>query len=545
MPTIRTEITRPKGINKDLSPYELPTEVWSDGSNCSFRRHRTNKLRGYDEVADFTLTVAPMFAQYFTYEDTDGFIYASEDAVYTTEGTSDTLVGTGFSASRDNSWSGCNLNGVTILNNRLDVPQVLNPETNAEMLDLPNWNVALARDDYPTISDEEFNALDIWGENSRCEVIRPYKNYLFALDCWDANSVHYPLMVRWSSGAEAGDVPPSWSPYDPNERAGLYSLSDSPGRVLDGRTLGDYFMIYKTDSVWTAQFVGGDFVFNFRKLFGSEGGALSKDCVTEFEGKHFVLTPDGAYIHNAATMQEIMEKWVKDALFNEVDPSRLLETKVVADHSNKEIWIYYTTTSSTTSWADKALIWNWDTEQWTQRTLSGISYIAEGRIEVDPVAASGNPWDTATGTWDEQTSYWDFGVKPLNANSVRLVLTDYVNKKVYANEISDAQLGVPFNGYVERIGIDFDNDESFKYITRVIPHLRDNSEVATPITVSILVEDSQESGGAWDSIGDFTPGVTHSLDTHHVGRYIGLRFEGEGVWDLTGYTIEWEEAGIY
>lgn len=547
MPTIRTEVTRPKGINKDLSPYELPNEVWSDGYNVTFRRHRTNKVRGYASVAGFTLSAKPMYTQYFADGDIDGFLYASEGSIYTTTGFDDTLVGTGYFASREVSWSGCNLNGVSILNNRANVPQVLNPETSAEMLDMPHWDVSLNRDEFPEISDEDFAALDIWGLGSRVEVIRPYKNYLMAMDCYDENGVHYPLMIRWSSPAEAGDVPPSWSPYDPAEQAGLYSLSDSPGRIIDGKTLGDYFMIYKSDSVWTAQFVGGDFVFNFRKLFGQEGGILSKECVVEFEGKHFVLTPDGAYVHNAATMQEIMEKWVKDELFDNVDPSRLLETKCVADHSNKEIWIYYTSINSATSWADKAVIWNWDTKEWSARDLTGISFVSEGRVEVDVNAGDVDAWDDrlAGDTWDSQVTYWDDGVSPLNAKRQRLLLSDYVNNELYANEITEQQLGVDLVGWVERKGIDFDDDQTFKYITRVVPHLRDDSTVATPITVSLLLEDNMESGAAWQSIGDFTPGSMHSLDTHHVGRYIGIKFEGVGIWDLTGYTVEWEPAGTY
>ena len=101
MPTIRTEVTRPKGINKDLSPYELPPEVWSDGTNITFRRHRTNKVRGYDVVSDLTLSAMPTFTHYYVFEDNDGFLYASESEVYTTNGASDSLVGSGFNASRE------------------------------------------------------------------------------------------------------------------------------------------------------------------------------------------------------------------------------------------------------------------------------------------------------------------------------------------------------------------------------------------------------------------------------------------------------------
>jgi hypothetical protein len=484
-----------------------------------------------------------MDIQYYSDGLNNGFLYASEGAISKTNGQADELLGSGYGASRENSWSGCNLNGVSILNNRTDIPQVLNPETYDAMVDLPNWNASLDRADYEVLTDAEFAEIDIWGINSRTEVIRPYKNYLFAMDNYDDEGNHYPLMVRWSSPASAGDVPPSWDSFDPAERAGLYSLSDTPGRILDGKTLGDYFIIYKSDSVWTAQFIGGEFTFQFRKLFGAEAGMLSKDCVAEFEGKHFVVTPDGAYIHNGATMQEVMEKWVKDELFNNVDEARRLETKVVADHPNKEIWIYYTTPASTTTWADKALLWNWDTKEWSERDLTGISYIAEGRVqtEINDLPS----WDETLGSWDSQITYWDDGVVPLNATPFRLLLSDYVNQAFYANEASVTQLGVPLYGTVERVGIDFNDDEVFKYLSRVTPHLRNTEDSTAGIEVFIKVEDFMSEDTAWESIGTFTPGTDHSLDCSYVGRYIGIKFGGEELWDLTGYTLEWEPAGTF
>lgn len=543
MPTQRTEIVRPRGINKDLSPYELPPEVWSDGHNVTFRRNRTNKVKGYEDIFGLTYSASPLYHQYFTDGEQNQFIYASEGSVYTTNGDDDIQVGTGYSASREFPWTGCNLNGVTILNNRTNVPQVLNPETFTEMIDLPNWDATLDTELLDLITEEERTSLDIWGLASRASVIRPYKNYLFALDCWDKNGVRYPSMVRWSSPAESGDVPPSWNPNDPAEQAGLYVLADTPGRILDGKTLGDYFMIYKTDSVWTAQFIGGDFVFSFRKLFGAEEGALSAECIAEFDGKHFVLTEDGAYIHNGATKQEVMEKWVKDELFNNVDPTRKLEVKVVADHSNKEIWIYYTTPASPNGWADRALIWNFDIQEWSSRDLSGIAYIAEGRVTGDQVDLP--EWDTTVGTWDAQTSYWDDGYRPLNSYPTKLLLSDYVNRKFYSNEEASTQLGVAFNGWVKRIGIDFNEDETFKYVTRIVPHLRNQTGTAAPVTVTVYAENQMTENPTEELSVVFDPGVDHSVDCHVVGRYIGIKFEGEELWDLTGYTIEWETAGTY
>jgi len=543
MPRIRTEIVRPKGINKDLSPYELPQDVWSDGDNVTFRRYRANKAEGYDDIFAATYTDKPTFLQYFTDGQSNKFLMMDFGNAYTIQGATETLVGSSFKASREASWTGCNLNGVTVVNNRNDHPQVLNPDTFAEMVDLPNWDSPLPEDVREALDPETAAELDIWGEASRCEVIRPYKNFLIALDCYDQNGVRYPEMIRWSNGAAAGDVPDSWNPQDAGDRAGLYSLSDTPGRCLDGLTLGDYFIVYKSDSVWTMQFIGGELTMSFRKLFGTEGGALSKECIVDFEGQHFVLTPDGAYVHNGASRQEIMEKWVKDELFENVSPTYKLQTKVVADHPNKEIWIYYTSKDATTEWADRALIWNWDTQLWSTRDLTGISYIAQGRI--DPDAPNYPSWDETVGSWDDQTDFWDNGVKPLNAVPFKLLLGDYVNNKLYVNEVGVQTLGVDVVGFVERIGLDFDDDRVMKYVSRIVPHVRNQTEVSAPVTIKIYAEEVITESPTEEATIVFTPGVDHDIDCHVVGRWIGVRFEGTELWELTGFTIEWEPAGQF
>ena len=544
MPRIRTEIVRPKGVNKDLSPYELPQDVWSDANNVNFRRNRANKGMGYSDIFGITTTEKPVFLQYFTDSFTNQFLMLSYAKAYKVDGTSETQVGSGYNASQEQSWTGCNLNGVTIVNNRVDHPQVLNPDTFDAMVDLPNWDSPLPEDVSEGLTAEQIAELDIWGSASRCEVIRPYKNFLIALDNYDQNGKRYPEMVRWSSGADAGDVPPSWNAQAVGEDAGLYSLSDTPGRCLDGLTLGDYFMVYKTDSVWSMQYIGGDFTMQFRKLFGTEGGALSKECIVDFEGRHFVLTPDGAYVHNGSAREEIMEKWVFDEFNDNVNSAYKLQTKVVADHPNKEIWVYYASTASVNGWADRALVWNWDTQLWSTRDLTeGISYIAEGRIDADVVSYPA--WDDklAGETWDDETTYWDAGVKPLNAVPMKLLLADYTNNKLYVNETTVQTLGVDVLGYVERIGLDFNEDRIFKYVSRIVPHLRNSTATPAPVTVKIYAEEVISESPTEEASIVFNPATDHDIDCHVVGRWIGVRFEGTELWDLTGFTIEWEPAG--
>ena len=547
----RTEITRPKGINKDLSPYELPPEVWSDGGNINFRRLRTNSSTGYSNA--FTLTdtgIQPLYVQYFT-DNVDNFwVYVDEDKVYKTVGsTADQLIQPVLTATdADTTWSGCNFNGMIVLNNRLNPPLIL-PETStslntgySEVEVMPNWAV-------PDSGDPE---LDIWGIESRCEVMRPYKNYLMAMDCYDDSQIRYPSMIRWSSPADAGDVPPSWDPYKAGEQAGLYNIADTPGRIVDGLTLGDYFVVYKTDSVWLIDFIGGDSIFRFRKLYGDDTGALSKDCIAEFDGKHFVLSPTGAYIHNASSKTEIMEKWVKDKFFDEVDPDKLYNTKVVPDHNNKEVWIYYTSQGSLTGWADVALIWNWEIQEWTVKDLSGISHIAQGYV--DPTNISVDSWDsdeTPPGgpdpvpnpgsEWNSSTTTWNSGGITFNKGTESLLLADYVNSLFYTNDYTEGTSVWMPKAWVERIGIDFGDDRRFKYITRIVPHILGQN----PITIKVYTSEVQTPDPLLQAQVTYNPLEDEDVDIHVSGRYVGIRFESDDLWTLTGYTIEWEPTGKF
>jgi hypothetical protein len=530
----RTEVVRPKGINKDLSPYELPMEVWSDGLNIDFRRHRTSKAAGWANTFTATLGTPPAFHIYFTDNIDTYWAYASETEIWKTQGTTTELLGSGYNASREFRWNGCNFNSLIVMNNALDHPQVLEPDNKDSMIDLPNWG-------YPLI-DPPIGEADIWDTASRCKVIRPYKNYLMAMDCSDQNGTRYPSMIRWSSPAILGDVPPSWDPGLVGEQAGLYTLADSPGRIVDGQTLGDYFLIYKTDAVWISQFIGGDFIFSFRKLFGDEAGCLGTNCVAEYDGKHFILSTTGAYVHNGATKEDIMDPWIKDEFFGKVAEERILETKVVADHDNKEIWVYYTTAEAYADnvdvYANRAVIWNREIKERTIRYKTNKSHIAQGIIETTGLVT--DDCDTYTESWDSDVTIWNSD-SPLNPTLRNLLLADYAASEFYVYESDIKVEGEEVLGWVQRIGMDFGDDRMFKYVTRIVPHVLGQN----PITVKVFVEDSQTGVPTQVHSTEFDPRVDHDIDCHAVGRYIGVQFEGINAWTLTGYTIEWEPAGTF
>ena len=65
--------------------------------------------------------------------------------------------------------------------------------------------------------------------------------------------------------------------------------------IVDGLELGTNFVIYSSSEAILMEFVGGTFLFNFRKLFGDEG-VINTNCVVEVDGRHYVFGQNEIYV---------------------------------------------------------------------------------------------------------------------------------------------------------------------------------------------------------------------------------------------------------
>ena len=313
MPYKRLEITRPKGINIDLSPYELPNELWSEGINVDFRNFRTNRSLGYRQVFSNT-TVSPLFTVAWTDFNLPYWFYANETAIYRTEGTTNsdvTRTSGAYTGTYASGWTGNVFNGALIMNNATDSPQFFD------------------------VSSSLMTDLTAWPTSYVCGVVRPYKNYLISMDITKGNGERFPTMVKWSDSADAGDVPQSWDETNPTTQAGENVLPDTEGRCIDGLALNDSFFIYKGDSVWAMQFIGGNFIFSFRKVF-NDAGVLGKDCVVEFEGKHFVVGVNDVYVHDGTSKQSVISNQIKKKLYSQIDNNYIDKVKCQINDATKD-----------------------------------------------------------------------------------------------------------------------------------------------------------------------------------------------------------------
>jgi hypothetical protein len=140
-----------------------------------------------------------------------------------------------------------------------------------------------------------------------------YKDFLVALNLIKGGT-EYPAMVKWSDAALYNAVPGSWDEGDPTTLAGETTLTDMRGPIIDGLSLRDSFIIYGDNEVWEMNYVGGTFVFDFRKRF-DDVGILNTNCAVEVDGQHYVFDAFDLYTHDGTSKQSIAHDRVKDFVF--------------------------------------------------------------------------------------------------------------------------------------------------------------------------------------------------------------------------------------
>lgn len=365
------------GVMTDIPAYDLPNEGWTMANNIRFVANRFQKVGGFSPTLQPPTdgNHALMFTQI---PETNSIIYGTEKNLFIFDGTvpqnvslPTTAPDKHYQATPEFPWDYTVLSNVVIMNNERDVPQAWTPGigANKKVVPLPGWG------------KHKFSQTTTAPWTAR--KIRAYKNYLVALNMTEdsdglggATLQNYPQRVRWSNVAYIDALPPDWNDdgvgisTGTTSDGGFNDLADCSGVILDGRPMRDSFMIYTNRETYVMDFVGGQLMFSFRKLF-PDSGLLNPNCVCEFEGsQHFVVSEDDVFIHDGSTKQSIATDIIKEYLLNQITSSNYKATKVFPYPTRKEIWVVYNTMSSESGDVDnyacnKAAIWNWATGQWS------------------------------------------------------------------------------------------------------------------------------------------------------------------------------------
>lgn len=504
------------GVVYDLPAWDLPKDAYSDALNVRFRDGAAEGHGGQSEVFG-----TPLGAAYRLHPISTGqqyyWVYAGTNRVWATDGGVHADISSNsasYSATDTIGWNGGAFQRHMVLNTGREPPQVWEPNLANPMVDLPSWESGLFAD-----------------------VIRPFRNYLFALRCTESG-VYNPRLLRHSNGAVAGNLPSSWDYTDPNEDTGRVEFGQTTDPLVDALALRDQFMIYKSNHAWAAQYVGGvDNPFIYRQVF-SQVGLISQYCAVAFEGMHCVLSTDDALVHDGNQARSILDKRARQWLFSQIDATHYQRCYLAANYRDREVWICFPTSGY--EYPTTALVWNW-----TSNTL-GVRELGQetphiGFGVVNP--GTGGTFDTDLGTFDEASGSID--EQAYNPSITSLLMADPSATRLLQVDDSGTMNGATFTRRVHREALPFGDILRLKRIMRVFPKM-----VSVPgevFEVYIGTRMTMEDSVVWTQPQTFTVGADVWVDFRVTGRIIDIRMEYSGTktWRLHGFDVEWESGGYY
>lgn len=507
------------GLVRDTPFHELPLYAWSDGRNVRFDDGAVESFLG--ETSLRALTATPLHLSYVNQTGVKAFVHLTRTKAFAVTSSAETdisrVVGGAYAAHEETApWCSTFLTSIPVYNNFADIPQVWTPVSIAQpLVNLPNWPSTL-----------------------RAKSLRAFKNFLVAVGVSKSGTV-YPHMVKWSAVADPGAVPPSWDETDNTREAGENDLADTPGVLIDSLPLGDVNVLYKEDCVWGMSFIGGVFVFQFRKLF-EDFGLFALNCVVGFRHKHCVLTQNDLIVHDGQRFESVLNEVWRKELFSRIDV--LQKHKVFLFHHivRKEIWVCYPTLGST--WCSDALVWNYDKNTIGHRDLQDISSMALGDV------GANESFDTDTANWDDDSIAWDGLGTGLNLQTPHGIRAD-ASPQLRKFETGNTNNGTAVQCSVERQGWAIDGGRTpegeprcdlttIKFINALYPKF----ECAFPEKLRFYVGSQMFQEGPVTWHGPFTVNSMSGfkIDCSFSARLLAFKVDSldDVYWRLWGVDVE-------
>ena len=520
------------GVIKDVLPYNLPPNAFSDGDNVRVYEKGMEKFLGHvDAFADFTgvgldekiVQVDPYWLTSLV-QDNDAFwVYAGVNDVYSTDGSIQhkiTRTSGSYCMNTSKGWTGGVMGGVVFLNNGVDTPQ--------------QWVS-------PAVLTDKLTDLSNWPTGAKCEALRSFKQFMIAMDytrgSGETNAGQVlPRLFKWSNSASFNSVPSTWDETDATQDAGEYELADTPGRILDGSELRDAFMIYKEDSVWGAQFIGPPFIFRFYKI-SETTGALGKRCMAEFPNGHFVFGVNDCYINDGQNLTSVLDQRNRREVFDNINVGNFNKCFVTPFFLRSEMWACYPT--GTNTYPNKAVVWNWRDNTIGFRDLPNVSFIHQGVSPTitfggdSPTWAGGSAWDDNLGPWDDSATY-----DPTRANPI---MVTPATRQIFIADRTNTFDGTAMIVKLERTGLFFDSMDQVKMCTGV----RISMNSSGPVNVYVGSQFSTDEGVTWEGPFEFDPDTQYKIDCRVSGRLLAFKIESttDIGWRLTSYDMEVKFGG--
>jgi hypothetical protein len=274
-------------------------------------------------------------------------------------------------------------------------------------------------------------------------------------------------------------------------------------------------IVYKQDSYYSLNFVGGNDIFRITRL-ENQFGILAQNCAAPFPNGHIVLGNGEVYVHNGGAARPILTGRMRDWLFNQIDSINFRACFVTTNPKKNEAWICFPEVGKTT--CSKALVWNWQADAFGVRDLPDCYHGNTGLVNY----VVGDSWDVTTDPWDTVSRAWD--ANPYSQAESRLLLASAANA-IHLTEINSTFNGAAYTSIIERTGIDFGDPASVKTAKSLQP----NFDTADGQVFKIQLGGQMVANGAisWCPEITYTKGVDTKAFCFATGRFLAYRIRKE------------------
>lgn len=502
------------GVNRDLSAHELPINVWTDAKNVRFLDGMVVASPGYTSIYN-PPSVVPYHVLPVNVSGSRYWLYAGSGKVYCVNGSTHTNItraSGGDYTAVPNSWTSCSLSGIPILNagNTVDPPQ--------------SWGLNPA---------SPLTALANWPASTYCASLRSYKQYLVALNV-TKSATNYPYMVKWSHPADPGAVPVSWDQTDTTKDAGEYDLAMGGDIVVDGLSLRGSFMVYKQQSIWRMDYIGGVYVMSFTPVLGTSG-SLARNCIAELDGQHFVVTGQDIIVHDGQSAASILDKQSRRYFFANLDSDNYGRTHVVKNPFFNEVLVCYPEAGQAAP--NMALVYNYVDKSVSFREIPATYHGNTGLVE----SGLTGTWASDSASWASDTTLWN--QVDYTPDAARVVLASSTQKLDLLDASATAD-GTTQTVYLERRGMVFGAPDRRKLIRGIRPRI--SGATGETVIIKVGYADTPYDDPVYIAM-TYVIGQDVAANCLVDGRYIAIRFESGTAmqWRLDSYDVDVSIGGMW
>ncbi len=499
--------TTPATVANDAPPEQVPSNVFTSATNIVMRDGIATRADGYQETLG-----TPLFeVEYLINLNEAGanyWIYAGRDGIGVTDGQNHfDITPVEFVPTDDlNQWTGAIFNGYVLLNNGKFAPTY-----------------------WPGGTNEICEPIPEWPEDYLCKALRVFQNHIIAMDITDDVGRFRDWFI-WSDAAEVGSLPETWQAAADNE-AGNAVLSATQGAIIDGGALKDEFILYKSTSTYAMRYIGGNFIFQIRKVLDTSG-LKSRNAFTESRGVHFVFTDHDIIEFDGQSYQSLVDANNKNYLFKSLTAETAGFVFCVANTLETEIYFFYPTQPNVI--CNRALVWSRDANAWGEVEIEdGVSCAARGLVPFD---TGFNTWDTIPGNWNENPRKWGETTYLTTSDSILFALPT-LNQFNNLGASVDRN-GAPVSTYLLKQSIALGNEQRRRLYKRLWPKI--DGVQGTELLFRIGAQDTPNSSIKWTEQKSFIVGETEKIDCFVSGRLLCYEITSDSLqpWRLTGLDVE-------